>query len=467
MAQRYYANAPSTTLASGINNSVVSLTVASDTGLPVQFPYTIIVDRGSSTEEVMDVTGAAGTTLDVTRGADSTTAFSHSSGAVIEVGISARDPREANLHVNSDSGVHGLTGTVVGTSDTQTLTNKTLSLATNTISGMTASKFAQTDASGNLEDTPTKAVPTGDVVGTSDSQTLTNKDLSSGNTFPSTLVTESSADTLTNKTISADSNTLSGLAASSFAMTNASGNLDGSASAKAIPTGAVVGTTDTQTLSGKTLTSPTINGGTLTEVTVTNDAVGDMPLKVNAVTSTTAKLQEWQINGVAVARVWPDGAFSSPSTTGLATSQFRSAAKAVRLATQSFADNIQTQVNLTQALIDPNGNVDTTNDVIVLGTGTWRVNGYVNWTGASGGERVMMLIQDDGVSDIVLGSVIIGNLGTADVPLSFSTLVDASAGDELRMEVKQNSGGALEIRAPDQGGAYSAFLEAEFLGKSS
>jgi hypothetical protein len=65
--------------------------------------------------------------------------------------------------------------------------------------------------------------------------------------------TTSSAQTLTNKTISADDNTLSGIAASSFVLSNASGNIDGSAAQKAIPSGVVVGTTDTQTLTNKTI----------------------------------------------------------------------------------------------------------------------------------------------------------------------------------------------------------------------
>ena len=66
--------------------------------------------------------------------------------------------------------------------------------------------------------------------------------------------------TLTNKTISADDNTISGIAASSFVLSNSSGNIDGSAAQKAIPSGVVVGTTDTQTLTNKTLSSPTVSG---------------------------------------------------------------------------------------------------------------------------------------------------------------------------------------------------------------
>jgi hypothetical protein len=71
--------------------------------------------------------------------------------------------------------------------------------------------------------------------------------------------------TLTNKTISADNNTLSGIAASSFVLSNSSGNIDGSAAQKAIPSGDVVGTSDTQTLTNKTLTSPTLTGATLND----------------------------------------------------------------------------------------------------------------------------------------------------------------------------------------------------------
>lgn len=73
------ANNAITTLSANINNSVTSLTVASNTPFPSTGQYRIIVDS-----EIMLVTGGLGTTTwTVTRGTETTVAASHSAGATV------------------------------------------------------------------------------------------------------------------------------------------------------------------------------------------------------------------------------------------------------------------------------------------------------------------------------------------------------------------------------------------------
>jgi hypothetical protein len=89
-------------------------------------------------------------------------------------------------------------------------------------------------------------------------------------------VSTTATQTLTNKTISVDNNTLSGIAATSFVLSNASGNIDGTASQKAIPTGDVIGTSDTQTLTNKT-----INGSSNTLSNIANASLTNSNVTVN------------------------------------------------------------------------------------------------------------------------------------------------------------------------------------------
>jgi hypothetical protein len=102
------------------------------------------LDVDQATEEVVEVTAAVSNQLTVARGADSTTAWPHAFGGTVMHGISARDADEANLHVNSTSGIHGVTGALVGTTDAQTLTNKTLTSATLNTSTINTSTIRDT-----------------------------------------------------------------------------------------------------------------------------------------------------------------------------------------------------------------------------------------------------------------------------------------------------------------------------------
>lgn len=147
MARRYYSTtAVRTTLTAGINNVETVITVGSVSGFPGTRPYTLILDSDTANEEIVTVTDGTGTTLVVTRGVDGTAATSHSAGVAVMHGFTARDLDEPNAHVNASSGVHGLSGSVVGTTDAQTLTGKSMDGAVNTFTNIPVSAIPTLDA---------------------------------------------------------------------------------------------------------------------------------------------------------------------------------------------------------------------------------------------------------------------------------------------------------------------------------
>jgi hypothetical protein len=128
---RYYSStAVDTTLTGAATSSGTTITVASVSGFPASYPYTLALDYDTSSEELVNVTAAAGTTLTITRGQDGTTGVAHDAGAAVKHVASARDYREPQEHIAASSAIHGVTGSVVGTTDTQTLSNKTLTTPT-------------------------------------------------------------------------------------------------------------------------------------------------------------------------------------------------------------------------------------------------------------------------------------------------------------------------------------------------
>lgn len=204
---RYYSStAVRTQLTAAVSASATALTVGSTSGFPSSTPFTLMLDAGTALEELVTVTGLSGTNLTVVRGVDGTSGAAHVVGCDVRHGASARDFREPQEHIAATANVHGVTGAVVGTTDTQALTNKTISGSSNTLTNV-----------------PKSAIPN-DTVYTAATQTLTSKTISgASNTLtaipktaiPADTVYTGATQTLTGKTIDGGSNTLTNIAQTS------------------------------------------------------------------------------------------------------------------------------------------------------------------------------------------------------------------------------------------------------------
>ena len=167
--RKYSSRSQQTTLSGALASSATTTTVVSGSSLAGGITisagelFTVVIDPDTALEEIVDVSAISGNTLTIVRGIDGSTGVAHSAGAIVRHMAIGRDYREANTHIEATTG-HGATGAVVGTTNTQTLTNKTISAADNTLTGVVTLTGTQTLTSKTL--TSPTITGTGAIAGT-------------------------------------------------------------------------------------------------------------------------------------------------------------------------------------------------------------------------------------------------------------------------------------------------------------
>jgi len=211
--RNYSSRSQQSTLTGAVTSGATSMVVVSGSALlggvtiPAGTTFTIVIDPDTAIEEIVDATAVSTNTFTITRAIDGSSAQAHSAGAVVRHMAIGRDYREANTHIEASTGVHGISNSssVVGTIDTQTLTNKTLTSPTitnPTISGTNvdasivfegatpdAFETTLTVVDPTQDNTLTLPNTTGTVVVATAVQTLTNKTLTSPTISGSPVIT--------------------------------------------------------------------------------------------------------------------------------------------------------------------------------------------------------------------------------------------------------------------------------------
>ena len=279
-----FTNFAATTLASGINSVVTSLTVATGTGalfptlVGAQYFYCVLADAATgTTREVIKVTARSTDTFTITRAQDGTTGQTYITGDKVELRLTAAGlaTLATTETAQTFTGVQTFTAPVLGTPTSATLTNATGLPISSGVSGLGSgvATFLATPSSANL------------------AAALTDETGTGANVF-------ATSPSLSNPTITAYLETAPAIVNSSTSQTIALAN----------------GTVLSYTLTGNcTFTMPTATSGTSFIVRLIQDATGSRTATFTGVKwpagtvptiTTTASTGVDIISFVCIAAVW-------------------------------------------------------------------------------------------------------------------------------------------------------------------
>ncbi len=369
--RNYSSRSQQTTLTSAVTAGASTIVVQSGTALlggqsiPAGTTFTVVVDPDTALEEILDATAVSTNTFTVTRAIDGSSAQAHSAGAVVRHMAIGRDYREANTHIEASTGVHGISNSssVVGTIDTQTLTNKTLTSPTITnpsisgagvdasivFEGATADAYETTltVTDPTQDNTITMPNTTGTVVIATATQTLTNKTLTSPTISGSPVITG-----LSSAGMSASSATPKDYVDSILGSATAAATSAASAATSAASAATSAGSSETSAIASATSASASASSATAAATSATSAAASATAAATSATSAaasaTTAANSVATIAGYATSAA-NSATAAATSATSAATSATSSANSATASATSATASATSATASATSA----------------------------------------------------------------------------------------------------------------------
>ncbi len=362
--RNYSSRSQQTTLTSAVTAGASTIVVQSGTALlggqsiPAGTTFTVVVDPDTALEEILDATAVSTNTFTVTRAIDGSSAQAHSAGAVVRHMAIGRDYRESNAHVEASTGVHGISNSssVVGTIDTQTLTNKTLTAPTITnpsisgagvdasivFEGATPDAFETTltVVDPTQDNTITMPNTTGTVVIATATQTLTNKTLTSPTISGSPVITG-----LSSAGMSASSATPKDYVDSILGSATAASTSAASAATSAASAATSAGSSETSAIASAASASASASSATAAATSATSAAAS----ATAAATSATSAANSATTAANSVATIAGYATSAANSATAAATSATSAAASATASANSATASASSATASATSA----------------------------------------------------------------------------------------------------------------------